>query len=440
MTAVKSVSSPFPTLTQRRIFTYWFPLAASWLLMGSEMPFVNGVLARLSEPERMIAAFGIVGSLSITIESPVISLLATSTALARTRQNYLMLRRFTVHLMVATTLLHLLMGWTPLFDLVVVDWMGVPTNIVQPIQLGMRIMVLWSAAIAWRRFTQGILIRYGRAGYVGRGTAIRLISSAGTALILGVFSDLPGIAVGALALSMGVIVEALYAHFGARDLIACQFGSDAPSSDQPALSYGELVRFHTPLAASVLLYLLTQPLISAALSRSPNPETTLAAWPVISGLLFITRSPAVALPEVVIALAEEKGSGDVLRSFSVRVGLGCMAVLALFSFTPLSVFYFQTLIGISPALGAIAVIGGQVGVLSPLLMAWVSLYRGTLTANKHTLPITIAMLINLLIMGSTLLMGVLLQAPGIAMAAFALTLSTGAELLTLYLTWGRQQQ
>src|SRR3972149_2500581 len=106
-----------PALSQRRILLTWLPLAASWLLMALESPYISAALARLTEAERMIAAFGLAMSLSITIESPVISLLATSTALARSRQNYLMLRRFTLHLMLGTTLLQSLLGWTPLFGL-----------------------------------------------------------------------------------------------------------------------------------------------------------------------------------------------------------------------------------------------------------------------------------------------------------------------------------
>src|SRR3989304_6809171 len=122
----ESMSTATPGLSQRRLLLLWLPLAASWLLMALEVPYINAALARLSQAELMIAAFGLAASLSITIESPVISLLATSTALARSRQNYLMLRGFTLHLIIATTVLQFLMGWTPLFDLVVKDLMGAP--------------------------------------------------------------------------------------------------------------------------------------------------------------------------------------------------------------------------------------------------------------------------------------------------------------------------
>lgn len=428
------------TLTQKRIWLFWLPLAASWLLMGTEGPFVTGLLARLNEAERMIAAFGIVSSLSITIESPVIMLLATSTALAHSRQSYLMLRRFTLHLMAATTLMHLLVAWTPLFDVIVRGWMHVPEALVEPVRLGMRIMVLWSAAIAWRRFKQGVMIRFGQTRFVGQGTILRLLTSAGLAALLAAWARLPGVAVGTLALAAGVIVEAVYAHWAIRRVVAQRFGPAAPDGGKPPLRYGELVRFHAPLAASTLLYLLSQPLASAALARLDNPEMLLAAWPVAGGLLFIVRSPALALPEVIIALMDEPGSRAALRKFMLGVGAVCMTALALLGFTPLGHFYFRTLMGVDENLAALAGVGVQVAVLLPLVAAWQSWYRGNLTAQRATPAITLAMVINLLSMVVLLAAGVALRLPGVVLAAVALTVSTTAETVTLGLAFRRRSR
>ena len=441
-TDVQAITSDAPraSVSQRRILLFWLPLAASWLLMSTEMPFANAMMARLSEAERMIAAFGIVASLSITIESPVIMLLATSTALARSRQNYLMLRRFTLHLLALTTLIHVLFGWTPLFDLVVRGWMRAPESLIEPVRLGMRIMIFWSAAIGWRRFKQGVMIRFGQTRYVGQGTMVRLCASAGTAAALAVTGRVPGVAVGVFALSLGVIVEAIYAHWVARKLITEQFGPAAPQASQPDLSYRELVKFHTPLAASTLLLLLAQPLVSAALARLADPERVLAAWTVASGLLFLTRSPVLALPEVIIALIDEQNSLSPLRHFSLRVGLASVAALALLSFTPLAHFYFQTLMGVTEDLTALAVAAGQVGLLLPLIVALHSWFRGRLMASRVTAPMTAAMGANLIIMAVVLAVGVALRAPGVPLAAFALVVATGAETLWLGLAARRLER
>ena len=90
------MSLPASVFTQRQIFSFWLPLAASWLLMSAEGPILQAVIARLPDMQTQLAAFGIVTSLEIAIESPVIMLLATCTALATSARNYLTLRRFMI--------------------------------------------------------------------------------------------------------------------------------------------------------------------------------------------------------------------------------------------------------------------------------------------------------------------------------------------------------
>jgi hypothetical protein len=420
-------------LSQRRILLTWLPLAASWLLMALESPYISAALARLTEAERMIAAFGLAMSLSITIESPVISLLATSTALARNRQNYLMLRKFTWHLMIGTTVVQFLLAWTPLFDIVVKGWMGVPASLLDPVRLGLQLMLPWSAAIAWRRFRQGIMIRHGNAGQVGRGTVMRLVASAGSATILAFVFHAPGIVVGTLALSLGVLAEAVYAHFASAPIVKERFGHELDSTKHAELSYRELVNFHWPLAASNLLFLFTQPMIAAALARTSNPELNLAAWPVLNGLLFITRAPEMALPEVTIALHEERQSQTALRRFSFVVGATLMIFLALVAFTPLSNFYFHTLIGVTTDLSSIARQGAGLALVMPLAMAFVTTSRGLLTARRITRPQAVAMALELITLGVVLVLGVRFNLPGLPIAALGMTAALVVEGIYLWL-------
>ncbi len=428
----EAVSTAKTSLTQKRILQLWLPLAASWLLMAFEGPYISATLARLSEAELMIASFGLAASLSITIESPVISLLATSVALARSRQNYLVLRRFTLHLIVAATVLQFLIGWTPLFDLVVKDLLGAPAVLHAPVRLGLQLMLPWSAAIAWRRFRQGLLIRFGQSGKVSRGSLLRLFSSVGAATGLAFFTSAPGIAVGTLALSVGVVTEAIYAHWASAALVAEKF-SEQETSSRPELSYRQLVNFHWPLATSNLLFLFTQPIIAAALARSAQPVLNLAAWPVLHGLLFITRAPELALPEVTIAVSEEKDSFAAIRRFGLAVGLTFCILLALVSFTPLSEIYFRDLIGTSAELANIARSGAALALLMPLAMSFVTVSRGMLIARHNTRPQAIAMLLELATLILVLTVGVGLQLPGVPVAAVGLSAAMLIEATFLWL-------
>ena len=90
-------------MRQRDILWFWLPLCASWLLMTAEGPVISAVINRLPDEVIMLAAQGIVVSLSVMIESPIINMLATATALVRDRASYILVRNFTVHWAVLLT-------------------------------------------------------------------------------------------------------------------------------------------------------------------------------------------------------------------------------------------------------------------------------------------------------------------------------------------------
>ncbi|NJN55039.1 MAG: hypothetical protein HC804_09955 [Anaerolineae bacterium] len=76
-------------MRQKNVFLFWLPLFTSWLLMTAEGPIVSATINRLPNEVVMLAAQGIVVSLSVLIESPIINLLATSTALVKDRATFL---------------------------------------------------------------------------------------------------------------------------------------------------------------------------------------------------------------------------------------------------------------------------------------------------------------------------------------------------------------
>ena len=148
--------------------------------MVSEGPLLSALVNRLPDEVTMLAAFGIALALAVTIESPVIGLLSTSTALVRDRRSFLLVRRFTLHLAALLTVIAALLAFTSLFDLLVVDLLATPKEIAEWVRPGLQILTPWTAAIAWRRFLQGVMIRQGQTRLVARGTAIRLVATIGT--------------------------------------------------------------------------------------------------------------------------------------------------------------------------------------------------------------------------------------------------------------------
>ena len=70
-------------LSYRKIFRFWLPLAATWLMMAAEGPFLAAIIARQAAEELNLAAYGVAYAFAMVAESPVIMLMSASTALCR---------------------------------------------------------------------------------------------------------------------------------------------------------------------------------------------------------------------------------------------------------------------------------------------------------------------------------------------------------------------
>jgi len=416
--------SQAPSVDARRVFRLWWPLAASWMLMGLELQMVTAVLARLAEPEVNLAAYGsLVFPVAILVEAPIIMLLAASTALATDREAWRRLARFTALLGGALTALHVLIAFTPVYDAVARGLIGVPEAVVEPGRLALRIMTPWTLSIAWRRFQQGVLIRFERSRTVTAGTLVRLSAGAGGLLSSALWMrshGLPGAAVGATGVVCGVLAEALFVQLRAAPLVARL----EPGPAGAPLTRRRLLAFYVPLAMTPLMTLLVQPLGAAAMSRMPLTLASLAAWPAVHGLVFLLRGIGLAFNEVVVRLVSEPGGAEVLRRVAWRSALGMVAFLAVVAITPLGALWFEWVSGLSSELTALSRTALLLSVLMPGYAVVQSWYQGGLVSAHRTRPIPEAVVLYLVVSAAALLVGVLVwEGPGLHFVVPALTLA-----------------
>ena len=419
-----------PDVRVSSIFRLWLPLAISFELMMLEGPSVQGAIGRLPAPTLNLAAWGLAFSLALLVESPVIMLLATAIALVRDEDSYKALRLFVVTLMGACTLLTALVAFTPLFDLIAAHIMGQPAPIVAAARPALQIMLLWTAAIAWRRLYQGVLVRAGQTRLVSLGTAVRLTVTIAVAGSLLRWGHRPGVEVGAITLMAAVIMEAIAVTWFALP-IARQHLLGRHSPEAVPLTQAAIFRFHTPLAATTLLTLLAPPLTSAALARLAAPHQTLAAWPVASMLLLVLRGPGLALQEIAISQSRRPEARPALRRFTTMVGLVSMAIALLLALTPLLDLYMGAVLHLPYELRTFVRVGVVLCSPLPLLTALGSWARGVLVASGRTSAVYRGMGINLTIYGAVLLTGIGFGLPGMAVASAAFLLSAGLEYLYL---------
>jgi len=418
-------------LSVKRILRMWWPLAASWLLMAVEVPLLGAVMARMANPELSLAAYGgVVYPISLIVEAPIIMLLSASTALSKDWAAYTRMRRFMWGSALILTTLHALIAFTPLYDLVARQVIGVPQAIVEPGRLGLMLMTPWTASIAYRRFQQGVMIRFGQSDGVGTGTIVRL-----TADCLGLWAGyqlgLPGIAVGSGAQALGVISEAIYSGWRVRPILN---GPLYAAAQTETLTWGAFARFYVPLALTSLISLIWQPIGSAALSRMPDPVSSLAVWPVVSGLIFMLRSFGFAYNEVVVALLDETGSSPVLRRFAAWLAGTTTLLHLLIVVTPLSLVWFRDVTALSPELVQLARVAFAIALPLPFLSALQSWHQGAILYGRRTRGIPESMVVYLGVLVAVLAAGVFYgRLTGLYVCLFALVLAN--LLQTAWLGW-----
>lgn len=420
-----------PPLTLTRIAHTWWPLAASWLLMAAELPALSAVVARLPDPKIHLAAYGgVVFPLALIIESPIIMLLAASTALSRDWASYRLVWRYMMVAGALLTALHVALAFTPLYDVVVRGVLGAPAEIVEPARWGLMIMTPWTWSIAYRRFNQGVLIRFGHSRAVGAGTVIRLTADLSVLAIGLALGTLPGIVVATAAVAAGVLSEAFYAGVRVRPVLREELRGQPPV--EPPLSYAAFFAFYIPLVFTSLLGLLAQPIGSAALSRMPLALSSLAVWPVVTGLVFMTRGLGIAFNEVVVALLDAPAGRPALRRFTMLLAIGTTAVLILVAATPLSRFWFARFSALPDDLVGMAELGLWVALPMPALTALQSWYQGALLHARRTTGITESVVIFLATSAVVLFGGVAWgRVTGLYVGLAALVLSTLTQTIWL---------
>jgi hypothetical protein len=417
-------------MTKKKIFIFWLPLAATWLMMAIEGPFLAAIIARLIEPKYNLAAWGVAFSFALIIEAPIIMIMSASTALVENRQSFEKLRNFTYFINGAITLIMLVFIIPTIFYFITIDLIELPIPVARLTHIATIILLPWPGAIGYRRFYQGILIRNHLTRRVAYGTVIRLSSISTSALLLYAYSNIPGVAVGAIALSIGVLVEAVASRIMVYKTIR---SLPEASVKDTFLTYPRIYTFYYPLALTSILALGVHPLVTFFVGHSLMALESLAVLPVINSLVFVFRAMGLSYQEVCIALIGKKGEFySAVKDFAVILGIVVVAILGIIAFTPLATFWFETVSGLSPDLADFSILPLKLMVLMPGLSVLLSFQRAIQVASRETRLLTWATFLEVLgIISVLFIMTIFLNTIGAIAASTALII--GRLSANLYL-------
>jgi progressive ankylosis protein len=429
------MNSKYSELTLKRILQFWLPLESTWLMMALENTLLSAFIARLAEPKFNLAAYGVAFSFILVIEAPILMIISATTALVKDRDSFQKMQRFTFVLIGIITLIMALILIPPFFFYLTEHLIGLPSRIAELTYQACLILIPVPWAIGLRRFSQGLLIRHSHTRFVAFGTAIRLVSLVVIGLVFYYFSAIEGAAVGAVVLTIAVILEAVASRLMARPIIRELLKKNASEgSGESPLTYTAIFKFYLPLALTSFLALGVQPSITFFVGKSRMAIDSLAVLPVINGLVFLFMSVGLSYHEACIALLGENNLNfKKLRNFALILGAVSIILLAGIGFTPLSYLWFRLVSGLSEHLTEFALTPVKILALMPGIWVMLTFQRSILVNARHTGPITWATALELILVILTLFLAIrVLDVIGAVGATTALLVGRTGGTLCLF--------
>ena len=411
-------------LTYKKIFLFWIPLAATWIMMSVEGPFLAALVARMPHPEFNLAAYGVAFSFALIIEAPVILMMSASTSLVKGRFSFCKLRNFTYSLNSIVTVLMLVLTIPSIFYFIAMTLINLPAEVARLTHIAIIILIPWPGAIGYRRFYQGILIRNNLTKRVAYGTIVRISSMSITALVLFLFFNVDGVVIAASALSVAVICEAIASKIMAYKIVTKIKAGENEWDESSDLNYKKIFSFYYPLALTSILTLGVQPMVTFFIGQSRMPLESLAVLPVVVFFVFIFRSFGMSFQEVGIALLGKNMEGfQTLKRFVIITGSIVVISLGIIALTPLSGIWFHYVSGLSPELTKLAHLPLIILILIPGTSFLLSFQTAVLVEAKNTKPISFATGIEFTMIIIVLLVSIkYFSAVGVIAAALAFIL------------------
>lgn len=425
-------------VTQRSLLIFWLPFAATWLMMALEGPFIAAVIARLPDLKVNLAAYGIAFAIGLFLEAPIMMLISASVALVRDRESFFKLRNFMLilNLLITAAMGSLLIP--PVYRVLVAELMDLPDELHSLTYTATALLLAWPAAIGFRRFYQGILIRGGHTGKVAVGTIVRLAGMSGTALFLTFHTDFPGAWVGCAALSAGVSMEAFATWLMARSSI-----KEVIAIRQPAgktLTYRAIWSFYYPLACSSVIALGVRPLVSFFVAHCQRPLDSLAVLPVVNSTSFLFVSFGISFQEVALAVM-----GDRFEHFRPvrRFALNLTAILtlanAILVFSSLATNWFMVVSNLPMDLTRFALLPFRITLMLPALAVAQSIQRAVLVNAHRNPPITWSTVLEVgTIAAGMVIFSTIIPLDGVVAAVIALVMGRSISNLFLYRFYRKQ--
>ena len=373
-------------------FRFFLPLMLMAELMMISHAIIAAFLARMADPEPVLAAYSISFYFHAMLGSPVWACQFVAVSYIRDRASMRRLLFFSLHVAGAIFAVQIAVGLTPAGNWLFRTLFGAGPEVANAAQ---RCIVIFSFTMLFsvaRTLAYGLFMVERKTILVTLGTVVRL---AGLAVVLVALTRfLEGPEVGALALVGCIAVEALFGLFLMRP-----FFRRLPTGDQPP-GYRELWKFSWPIMIMQVAESGVAFTVNLFLGRVVRPELALAAFGLLDSLMRLILSPLRNVIPTVQALLRFRRDVPVIVTFAFAVGGGFAAVMLLFHVEWVRDRVLEDVMGLPPHMAEYVAPALAFGFLLALAMAAASVCRGLLIAARRTGAIAVGSAARLVTVGA----------------------------------------
>ncbi len=421
------------SVTKKKLFLSWIPLAIMWIVMASEQPMITSFISRLPDATNQLAAFGYSFALALFIEGPVVQMLSAGTAITKSVSSYKKILKVMNILAIITLAVHLLFCIPLLFNYTAEKVFNLPEKLIDSAYWCFVLMIPWSPTIGYRRLWQGIMIKHNRSKFVPIVMYIR-ITLAFFILFIGLrYLNIRGALLGGLTLSLGVISGMISAFIFAKPIL-----DNLPQSDSENLNLKQMIHFYMPLAITSWITLGVRPLLNLGITKGLYPIESLAIWPVILAYLFLFTSIGQSLQEIIIA-EYKKENIKTIKSFVNNVSISLtLLFIFIYFFKPILNLWFVDVSKLPQELLKYLPISLALLVFLPFISARIAFFRATFVSIRETKSITIGVFINVAtLLISIIVLPIYIKVAGVYIASLSYVLSYLFESIFLFLRVNR---
>lgn len=371
------------------ILRFYLPLATTSILMMVTHSLVSGAMARTLSPAITLAAYSAAYAVGQVLESPCYALQKMVLTFTRGKRSYRTAAIVAAEFLAVVASIYILLAWSPLSTVVFRDLLGLSEAVLGRATVDLKVLLLWPIASALRSIFQSKVVIGKRTYWLTINMVLRV------ALMFMIAAVLPRVMpegpVGSVILMAGLCLEALLAFVVSQRFTPPLEEDDA---DLPEVRPSQVVAFMLPLVLAASVQTVAKPVVTAALSRTANPETTLAGYQVASSFSYIFAAATYNIYHVMVVFVKDRPSFRRVRNFVLAIGVIASSLLLIAALPGPGAIIFGKVIGAPQDITQEAVRTLIVLAVTPLLLACAEFFDGILMLHKHSGLVTAAKMCN----------------------------------------------